>query len=311
MKSKSNKPQKKKYKRSSDPTVTNYVESFFVTIRYSKEVVEAKAKIIKTLEPVYETMKEENENDAFRDFVAKYPDLDALLASAGIDVSKSREWRERKANVRFDDFHSQFSIKRKRIWLTVLPSVLAVCGVPVALIYSGVFVFPVIVLSAALFTLALFFAIKFRDRSSEAGEYSVDGFEKAKKLFDRYTRKSINWFMLLFLELFVTAFEIVSLRVNSKEYEITEHLVGYIILLAAIAFFFIKNLLIVRWLLKKVDYENKPKYVKEFLKTAAVTVLYWAAAFGLYFTFEYLLAKDISAVFFIAYALMILAFNLL
>ena len=311
MKSKAEKTRKKKYKRSADPTVKNYVESFFVPVRYSKEVVEAKAKIIKTLEPVYALMKDENENDAFRDFVAKYPDLDTLLEAAGIDVSKSREWREKKASVRFDDFHSQFNTRRKRIWLTVMLSVISVCGVPAALLYSGRLMIPVLALSAAMFLLAVFFAVKFRDVSSGADEYSVDGFEKAKKLFDRYTRKSINWFMLLFLELFVTAFEIVSLRVNSKEYEITEHLVVYIILLAVIAFFFIKNLLIVRWLLKKVDYENETGYVKEFLKAAAVTVLYWAAAFGLYFAFEYLLAKDISVVFFIAYALMILAFNLL
>ena len=309
MSSETKRPIRKRRGRSADPTVKNYVESFFVPIRYSKDVYEAKAKIIRTLEPVYASMKYENENDAFRDFVARYPDLDALLASAGIDASKSQEWRTKKANVRFDDFNSQFNIRRKRIWLIAALFVLSLCGIPVAVLYSGILMIPIIVLCAGLFVLAVFFSVKYRDRSAVADEYTVDGFEKAKKLFDRYTRKSINWFMLLFLETFVTAFEVVSLMVNSKEYEITGRLIAYIIILAAVTFFFVKNLLIILWLQKKIDYENEPKYRKEFFKASVVTVFYWAAAFGLYFAFEYLLAKDISAFFFIAYALMILAFN--
>ncbi|MBO4429415.1 MAG: metallophosphoesterase, partial [Clostridia bacterium] len=298
-------------KPTSDVAVKNYVESFFEPIRYSREVVEAKQAIIESLNPVYASMKQENKNDAFKNLVAKYPDLESLLEAAGIDRAKADEWRGRKTLETFDDFRARFNKHRKRIWITVALLTISIFYIPTAVLYSSTYMLPIIVINAVLLALGVFFAVRFRNRTSAVSGCSVDGFEKTEKLFDRYARKSINWLMILFLEFFVAAFDIVSLSLNSKPYEIAEHLAGDLRIVAFVVFFFIKNLLIMRWLIKNIDYENQPKFGREFRRTLVLSAVYWAAAAGLYFAFEYLLAKDISVVFFVVYVLVILAFNVL
>ena len=78
-------PFRKKAAQEPDNTVSNYVESFFGSIRYSKDAEDAKKSVVSTLEPVYASMKQENGDDAFKNFVARYPDLETLLDAAGID----------------------------------------------------------------------------------------------------------------------------------------------------------------------------------------------------------------------------------
>ena len=297
------KPQKKK-----EPVVKNYVESFFEPIRYSREVVEAKRNIIEALDPVFTSMKEENENDAFKNFVAKYPDLGSLLEAAGISRAKADEWRARKSTETYDDFRARFNKRRKWIWITVALIVIASLYIPTAALYSGDYMIPIIVINTVLLALGVFFAVRFRS-TADSDNCSVDGVEKTEKLFDRYARKSINWLMILFLEFFVAAFDIISLSVNSKAYEIAEHLAGDLRIVAFVAFFFVKNLLIIRWLTKNIDYEYQPRYKKEFRRSLVFSSVYWAAAIALYFVFEYYLAKDISVVFFIVFSLSVLAFN--
>ncbi len=302
---------KRKTKHTIDIAVCNYVESFFEPIRYSREVVEAKRAIIEALDPVYTAMKEESETEAFKNLVAKYPNLESLLEAAGIDRIKADEWRESKTLETFDDFRARFNKRRKWIWITVALLTVSVFYIPTAVLYSSTYMIPIIVINVVLLALGVFFAVRFRSRTSSVSNCSVDGYEKTEKLFDRYARKSINWLMILFLEFFVAAFDIVSLSVNSKAYEIAEHLAGDLRIVAFVVFFFIKNLLIIRWLTINVDYEKQPRFKKEFRRTLILSAVYWAVAFGLYFAFEYLLAKDISVVFFVVYVLVILAFNVL
>ena len=179
---------KRKRIQSADPTVQNYVESFFDPIRYSREVAESKKKIIETLEPVYASMKAENESDAFRAFVADYPDLGALLAAAGIDRAKAAEWQERKADVTYDDFRARFDRRRKRIWITTALFVLAALYIPTAVLYSGDYMVPSIAVGVVLLALAVFLSVRLRENSAAAGGYSVDDFQKA----ERQTKNSLK-----------------------------------------------------------------------------------------------------------------------
>ena len=179
-------------KPTSDVAVKNYVESFFEPIRYSREVVEAKQAIIESLNPVYASMKQENKNDAFKNLVAKYPDLESLLEAAGIDRAKADEWRGRKTLETFDDFRARFNKHRKRIWITVALLTISIFYIPTAVLYSSTYMLPIIVINAVLLALGVFFAVRFRNRTSAVSGCSVDGFEKTEKLFDRYARKSIN-----------------------------------------------------------------------------------------------------------------------
>lgn len=299
----------KKTKLPTDSTVQDYVESFFKPIRYSKESAEAKKSIIAALEPEFAALKQENENDAFKNFVSKYPDIESLLVAAGIDGKKAKEWQEREQSVSFADFSAQFRNIKKWLWIIIALFVIATESVITAVLYSSNYAIPIIVFNVVLLALAIVLSVKLKKKNGTKSIFSVDGFEKSEKLFDRYGRKSINWLMILFLQSFVAIFEIISLSVNSKAYEIAERFSSYLIVVAVVAFFFIKNLLVIRWLLKNVDFEFETKYKKEFYGALILSSVYWLIAIGLYFVFEYYLAKDISVVFFIVYSLYILLFN--
>ena len=292
-----------------DLTVKNYVESFFEPIRYSKESTEAKKAIIATLEPEFAVLKQENENDAFKNFVSKYTDIESLLACVGIDGIKAKEWHECEQTVAFADFLAQFRSVKKWLWIIIALFVIATESIITAVLYSSTYAISIIIFNVILLAVSVILSVKLKNKSGAKNTFSVDGFEKLEKLFDRYGRKSINWLMLLFLESFVAIFEIISLSVNSKAYEIAERFSSFLIVIAVVAFFFIKNLLVIRWLLKNVDFEFEPEYKTEFYRTLILSSVYWLISIWLYFVFEYYLAKDISVVFFIVYSLYILLFN--
>ena len=300
---------RKKAKPQRDDTVKNYVESFFEPIRYSKESSDAKSAVVAALIPEYEKLKRDNGADAFRVFVAKYPDIETLLDAAGIDRANAAKWREQKANVSYEEFMSSF--KKRRLWAWIITAIFVFVADSVTLIalYFSVYSIPMIVLNAALIALGVFFAVRFKRTAVRADGFSVDNFDSMAKHFDRYGKKSINWLMLLYIEFFIAVFDVVSLGVNSRSYEIAERLATNLRFIAFVALFFVKNLLIARWLIKNVDYEDQPKYKREFRGVLIFSSVYWAFALGLYFVFEYYLVKNISVAFFIVYILCILGYN--
>ena len=294
-----------------DKTVRNYVKSFFEPIRYSGEVSEAKEKITEALEPVYAQMKRENETEAIAGFVARYPNLEALLEAAGLDREKTAQWRSKASTVPLQDFLIRFKERRKQLWITVsLFAFAAVYLAAVALSFGDLWLVKLAV-GLALAAAGVLLTLRFRKkRSAEKYVLSVDDYGRAEKLFERYGQKSVNWLMILFLEVFVVAFRVISLGVNSKAAEIAEQVSGSLGIVAFAAFFFVKDRLLQRWLMKAVDYEHEPKYKKEFRRQLILSAVYWLAGLGLYYVFEYFLAKDISVVFFALYCLLILAFDL-
>ena len=302
---------REKNSRASDRTVKNYVESFFEPIRYSKEVSEAKEKITRTLEPVYAEMKRENENEAFAGFVAHYPNLEALLEAAGLEREKAARWRDRESAVPLQDFLARFKKHRKQVWITMTLFALAAIYLSSAALSFADLGLVKLLIGLALAAAGVILTFRYAKKPAGKFTFSVDDYEQAEKLFDRYGRKSVNWLMILFLEIFVTAFNAVSLGVNSKSYEIARQVSNSLGVVSVAAFFLVKNLLLQRWLLKHVDYEHEPKYKKEFRRQLILSAVFWLLALGLYFVFEYYLAKDISVVFFVLYVLLILAFDLI
>ena len=300
---------KKKKKEIPDNTVRNYVESFFEPIRYSKKSAEVKKAIIETLEPVWAEMKFNDSKNAFRNFVAAYPDLDALIDAAGIERAETNEWSKNKPTISFENFRAVFNRHRRWCWIIVALLVFSSLNLATSVLYFSKYAIPWVILNVALCALGIFFAIRSRKIAPSGNSYSVDDFQKLEVIFDRYARKSLNWLMILFFGLFSTVFELISLGINSKAYEIAEHLSSDMRIVSVVVFFFIKNLLLIRWLLNNTDYEKHRAYKKEFRRTIILSSVFWIIALGLYFVFEYYLAKDISLLFFALYALIIIAFN--
>ena len=293
-----------------DSTVKNYVESYFAQLRYSAELGQARTAVIAALEPVYAALREENACGAFQSFVEKYPDLETMLEAAGIEREKAAEWRQRTAETNFDDFFAFFKKQRKRMWLLDVLLIFAAVNILVHSLYFSSIAIPRILLNAVVAALAVYFVVRYYRISLGRTGISAERFEEMEKLFDRYGRKSLNWMMLLFLVFFVFVFDLVNLGVNSRASEILERLSGNLRILAILAFFMVKNLLLIRWLIRNVEFDRSPNYKRELRRVLIFSGVYWLAALGLHFVFEYYLVKNISLLFYVGYALTMLAFNL-
>lgn len=116
------------------------------------------------------------------------------------------------------------------------------------------------------------------------------GFEK---LFDKYTRRLINWILIAFLYAFGFLMTTVSLGINSKSSELLETFNRNLLAFEIVAFFLIKNILITRWLLSIHEYSKKPELYKMIKHIIIGSVAYWVIATGIFFAFEYVFVLNI------------------
>ena len=292
-----------------DHAVRHYAESFFAPFRYSSELGQAKTAVIAALEPVYEELKQEDEGGAFQTLVARYPDLESLLEAAGIDRAKAEAWRRKSADRSWERFLAFFRKRRLRMWILNVILLFVVGNVVLDARSFGWTAALRIAFNGALAAGVLFFGLR-RLRSALSGEGApADSGEEMEALFDRYARKSLNWLMALILEFFISVFELVNLGVNSRASEILERLADNLLILVLLGLFFAKNLLLLRWLVKNVEFERAAACKKELRRVLLLSGLYWLLSLGLYFVFEYYLVKNIAFVFYAGYILSILAFN--
>jgi len=98
-----------------DNKITNYVESFFEELHYSKEIESAKEKIISKLNDEYLNEKEKDKRNAFKKFVKKYSSLEEMLNSIGIDNKKLEKWFDKDVSMDFNDFKIEF--KKESIFI--------------------------------------------------------------------------------------------------------------------------------------------------------------------------------------------------
>jgi predicted phosphodiesterase len=117
-----------------------------------------------------------------------------------------------------------------------------------------------------------------------------DSFEK---LFDKYTRRLINWILIAFLYVFGFLMTSVALGINSKSSELLESFNDNLFAFEIVAFFLIKNLRITRWLLLIHEYIKKPELYKTIKRVIIGSAIYWVIATGIFFVFEYVFVLNI------------------
>lgn len=133
--------------------------------------------------------------------------------------------------------------------------------------------------------------------------------EEIHRLFDRYTRRFVNWLLIAFLKVFVMILDFVSLSVNSKVDEIMEFFNGNLSSLEIVAFFLAKNLLIVRWLNKNYTFENRYKFLKSVKKVLIFSSFYWIISGILFYVFEKIFVLNVVAFVAGLYTVIIIIYN--
>ena len=187
-------------------------------------------------------------------------------------------------------------MKKEKRYLCIVSVLGVVSGsyLILSLLYSRAAFLPYFLISAAFAAALILIVRRHRAKIADSAEWRAQE-EKTRRMFDRYTRRSINWLLIAFWEVFGLALGLITLGVNSKANEVVESLSGHLFFIGLISFFLIKNLLIVRWLNALHTFENKQKFHREFRFVLASSLIYWLIAVGMYYAFEKVFVLNISA----------------
>lgn len=190
------------------------------------------------------------------------------------------------------DFYTAFKKARRRIYCTVILSILSCVYLLNAILYvrqGGIILFlPALCLGAADFLLIK----KYRARAISSSIRPNP--EDVQAAFDKYARRTVNWLLIVFLRVFAMALTFITLSVNSKADELLEFFLGNLFTLEFVIFFFAKNLLIVAWLNKNYASKNHSKFTKSLRRVFIISLIYWILASLLYYLFEKIFVLNIS-----------------
>jgi len=267
-----------------EKNIKRYVESFFENVYYSPEVFDVKEKIIQKINEEYIKEKEINKKNPFEVMVQKYNNLDSMVKSINYDPSIIDSWFNKEVTTTYDEFKKEFKHEKIFIYLISLLSILALeCLLNAILYYSAFLPFFTLFL---VFLVADVIVIKKYYRKPTHALLPIDSREKLENLFDRYSKKSLIWLFLAFIKLFDIMLNLISLSLNSKRFEMVEELRKMLPSFDIVTFFLLKNLLIMRWLNKKIEYEKMPKYRKAIGTILIVSTIYYAIALLLNYEFD-------------------------
>lgn len=290
-----------------DKKITNYVESFFEELHYSKEIESAKENIIIKINEEYLKESKKDKKEAFKNIVNKYNSLESMLELVKIDTKKIDKWYNLEISNTFEEFKKEFKKERKHIYLTTILGIISFVYLLKSILYYHTNF--VILFSISLVLLLIDIIIIRKHKKVKKDIFSVDCYNSLEKRFDKYSKRSINWLLILFLEVFMLILNFISLKVNSKPDEIIESFNSSLFLLEIASFFFIKNTLIIRWLNKKIDFENEKKYQKLFKSTIIISSIYWILSIILFYVFEKYFVLNITAFIGILFMIIIIINN--
>ena len=158
------------------------------------------------------------------------------------------------------DFTTAFKKYRHHVWLLSILYVLGGGYIASVINYWG-HGFPYgIILGAVLLGVAVYLTLRYRKANMPVDTYADE--EACQSLFDRYARRYVNWVLIAFWEVFTLALECVSLGVNSKVNEVLENIFGNLFLIELVAFFLVKNMLLLKWLTSRHAFAKKPAFNK-------------------------------------------------
>ena len=183
--------------------------------------------------------------------------------------------------------------ERWYIWLVSALGVLSGSYLLTALLYfRAAFLYHFLIAAALAGVLAL---LVFFHRKRPPAALAPDIPEEAwQRSFDRCARRSVNWLLIAFWEVLGLAMTLIMLGVNSKTDELLEVAASHLFANELIAFFLVKNLLLLRRLCGSHSFENEATLRRELRFVLRLGLIYLAAACGLYYVFEEIFVLSIS-----------------
>ena len=128
-------------------------------------------------------------------------------------------------------------------------------------------------------------------------------------LFDRYARRTVNWTLVAFWAFFSLVLKVVTLGVNSKADEVMESVLGNVFLLEAVAFFLVKDALLLHWVNARRTLDKKPAFGKELRWVLISSILFWVLASALFYAFERVFVLNIAPFLIGVFAAWIVVYN--
>lgn len=190
------------------------------------------------------------------------------------------------------DFYTAFKKARRRIYCTVILSILACVYLLNAFLYAGQGGIILFLPALCLGTVDFLLIKKYRAHAISSSIRPNP--EDVQAAFDKYARRTVNWLLIVFLRVFAMALTFITLSVNSKADELLEFFLGNLFTLEIVIFFFAKNLLIVAWLNKNYTPEYYGKFMKTIRRVFIISLIYWILASLLYYLFEKIFVLNIS-----------------
>ncbi|MBU5487916.1 metallophosphoesterase family protein [Clostridium sp. MSJ-8] len=132
-----------------------------------------------------------------------------------------------------------------------------------------------------------------------------------ERYFDKYVKRLINWILIAFLQVGNFLISVVSLGINSKLLEVLGTFNESLFIFEIIAFFIIKNIMLLRWLLKVYEFTNETLIKKTLKKVIIGSLIFWGIALGLFYLFEYVFVINILSFLRAIYIIGIIAFNII
>ena len=125
--------------------------------------------------------------------------------------------------------------------------------------------------------------------------------EDYKKIFDKYSTRCMIWLFIVFIVIFGNILNAINLGFNSRSSEIIEMLFNSWSMIEIFLFFFIKNILIMIWLNKNIEFKNEKEFKRIMNKTLIVSIIYFILSLGLYYGFEKIFVINITPAIMIIY----------
>ena len=206
------------------------------------------------------------------------------------------------------DFSAAFKKERRYIWLVTALLVLGGSYLLTLGLYVHQGFLYLILIGAALLGAALLLIQSHRKKGPIPIAQDAEP-ERYEALFDRYARRSVNWLLVAFWRVGSLILGLVTLAVNSKADEVMEAVIGNQLTLEILAFFLIKNLLILRWLTGRRTLEKQPAFRREVRWALIASGIYWALSGALFYVFERVFVLDISPFLSGLFAALVLLYN--
>ena len=125
--------------------------------------------------------------------------------------------------------NDQSMMKKEKRYLCIVSVLGVVSGsyLILSLLYSGTAFLPYFLIAVAFAAVLILIVRRHRAKTANSAEQCAPE-EEMRRMFDRYTRRSINWLLIAFWEVFGLALGLITLSVNSKANEVVESLSGHL-----------------------------------------------------------------------------------